>query len=235
MKTGRQVFETVLATLDNSVTVKSIVSSSASEIVFTVCSNKWLMPNLSFEDASGNTWIVSAFDFDLHQVSALVPSPGLNLFPGQSIFLQKPVFRSGTPMNMENEWNLEEKSGEYPVTPIIWLRESIKGRGFNRESSIAKEFDFEWYALQYSNFTDWLNAERHKQGVVPMTGLADSLVHAFELSFQYKIEGGYSIQEFNAFGKENQDGFTSYLISKNLSGVRYSSFRVSASREACEC
>ena len=234
MKTGRQIFEDVLATIDNSVTIKTIVNASASEIIFTVCSNKWLRNGLLFKDKDGNEWQVASFDYDLHQITTLVPSVGLTLKSGTQIFIQMPVFKSGTPLNLENEMNLEERSGVIPVTPIVWLLETIKGRGFTRNSVTVKEFDFTFYALEYSNVVDWLNLDRHNNGVVPMTALADSVIEAFERNPKTKVDEGYSIREFNIFGREKEDGFISYLLSKNLSGVEYKP-RISATREGCTC
>lgn len=234
MKTGRQLFEEVLNTIDNSVSIKSIVNANASEIIFTVCSLKWLRKDLTFQDELGNQWQVSAFDYETKQITTLVPAVGLELKEGESIFIQKPVFKSGTPMNMENEWNLEERAGVYPFTPIIWLLETIRGKGFNRKSSIGKEFDFTFYALEYSDIVDWLNVDRHNNGVVPMTALADAVIEAFDLYFGTSVEDGFAIREFNIFGREKEDGFISYLLSKNLSGVEYKP-RISATREACEC
>ena len=233
MKTGRQVFEDVLATIDNTINVKEIISAGVSSFTFTVCSAKWIMVGTVF-NVNGIDWQVATFNPDTLEITSLVPASGATIAKRDILYIQMPIFKSGTPLNLENEWNLAEKSGVFTVYPIVWLRETITGKGYNRQSSIAKEFNYTFYALTYSNVVDWYNEDRHVNGVIPMTNLADAVIEAFDLYYGTTLEDGYSIKEFNIFGKESEDGFISYLLSKNLSGLEYKP-TVKVTREACDC
>lgn len=235
IKTGRQVFkEQIFDNIDLTIRVKSVVSDSDPNVVFTVCDLKWLKPGVNITDSNNELWLVNTIDYETKQITGLRPNASLELKTGTVFTLNAPAFRSGTPMNLNGEIGLEEEADIFTTFPIIWLLESIKGRRLNRNNVLDREYYFQWYALDETNISDFNNEQRHFNGVMPMTQLGESVIDAIEKNPQIQIPNSYEFNEFNLFGRESKSGFEDYILNKNLSGVGYRA-SVSVSKSVCDC
>lgn len=234
VKTGRQVFkEQIFDKIDLTIKVKSVVSDGDPDVVFTVCDLKWLKNNSVLFDSEDNQWTVSSIDYETNQITGL-RTGDLPLKTGMVFTMPQPMFKSGTPINLNGEIALDEEADIFTTFPIIWLLESIKGRGFDSKNVNSKSFDFHWYALDETSISDFNNEMRHFNGVVPMTQLGHAVIEAIENNPILKMNDSYDFNELNFFGRESQSGFENYILNKNLSGVGY---RASASvaKSGCIC
>ena len=235
IKTGRQVFkEQIFDNIDLTISVDSVISDSDPNVVFTVCDLKWLKNNSVLYDVNNEEWAISSIDYNTKTIIGLRPNAIEPLKKGIIFKMPAPMFKSGTPRNLNNEIGLDEEAEIETRYPIIWLLESIKGRGFNRESSQGRSFDFNWYALDETSISDYNNEQRHLNGVVPMSQLGEAVIQAIESNTMLKISDNYDFNELNLFGRESASGFETYILNKNLSGVGYRA-SVSAFKSVCEC
>lgn len=235
IKTGRQVFEEqILSNIDLTIDVHSVVSDGDPNVVFTVCDLKWVTAGSVLFDSNDEAWSVLSIDYSTNQITGLRPS---NVFPlknGMVFTMPAPMFKSGTPKSLNGEISLDEEAEIFTTFPIIWLIESINGKGFDRKSSQGRSFDFHWYTLDETSISDYNNEQRHVYGVVPMTQLGEAVIQAIEHNPKLTLLNDYDFNELNFFGRESASGFETYILNKNLSGVGYRA-SVSGVKSVCEC
>ncbi len=235
IKTGRQVFEEqILSNIDLTIDVHSVISDGDPDVVFTVCDLKWITANSVLFDSNDEAWTVSSIDYSTGQITGLRPSDTLPLKRGMVFRMPAPSFKSGTPRNLNGEIATEEEAEIYTSLPMIWLLESIKGKGYDRKNSQGRSFDFHWYTLDETSISDYNNEQRHFNGVVPMTQLGEAIIQAIESNPRLTLLNDYDFNELNFFGRESASGFETYILNKNLSGVGYRA-SVSVSKSVCDC
>ncbi len=235
VKTGRQIFkDEILDRIDLTLSVDSVVLDGDPNVEFIVCDLKWLVPGVVIFDQNSEAWSIVSIDYDSRKVAGLRPNANLPLKKGMVFKMVEPSFKSGTPRNLNGEIALDEEAGIITNFPIIWLLESIKGRGFNRMNSQGKSFDFHWYTLDYTSIDDYNNEQRHFNGVLPMTQLGEAIIQAIENNPVLTLADDYDFNELNLFGRETQSGFETYVLNKNLSGVGYRA-SVSVVKSVCDC
>lgn len=236
MRTGKQIFEkSILDNIDNTVEVLTIIDQGELFVEFKVCDPKWLTPGEGFLDAQNETWGVSSVDLDEFIVRALRPSDDAHLEYGATIYLNKPVFISGTPLNANQELTLEQEAGVAIVYPIVWLKESIRLKIPPQSASAARWFDFEWFCLMSYNYNVALNNDRHRLAIYPMTQLGQEILNTIDRVWGLTRESDAESRELSRFGKETQQGFESYLLQLNVSGTAYSAKIRVDEAHLCEC
>lgn len=234
-KTGKQIFETVLLPLlDNTVKVKHIILNSDPEFNFEVCDAKWMKAGQSFEDKDGYFWGVASVDYVNNIVYATRPSALALLTSGDKIMIQLPSFRSGTPMSVEGEELAKIQADQITVTPLIWLLESISSEVNDFGTPQDEVFDFTFFCLERYSFEDNFNDQRHLEGVYPMKQLGNELIKGIDHAFGIDRVGKYYPMELSRFGKEDEKGFKRYVLSIDLSGMRYK-IKVKINEQLCCC
>jgi hypothetical protein len=236
-KTGKQVFETLLLTLiDNKVKVKTIILNSDPEFNFEVCDAKWMKKGQSFEDKDGFFWGVSNVDYENNIVYATRPSALALLSYGDTILIQMPSFRSGTPISVEGEELAKIQADQITITPLIWLLESTQSERRPYGEPQDEIFDFTFFCLERYSFEDHFNDQRHIEGIYPMKQLGNSLIDGIDSLDSVGIERTSSVQnlELSRFGKENENGFIRYVLSIDLSGMRFK-LKVKIEEQLCCC
>jgi hypothetical protein len=236
-KTGKQVFETLLLPLiNNKVKVKTIILNSDPEFNFEVCDAKWMKKGQSFEDKDGNFWGVANVDYENNIVYATRPSALALLSYGDTIIIQMPSFRSGTPISVEGEELAKIQADQITVTPLIWLLESTQSERRPYGEPQDEIFDFTFFCLERYSFEDHFNDQRHIEGIYPMKQLGNSLIDGIDSFDSVGIERTSSVQnlELSRFGKENESGFIRYVLSIDLSGMRFK-LKVKIEEQLCCC
>lgn len=233
MKTGKQIFqELILDKIDRTVTVKSIVSVSSTEIVFTVCRTKWMRVGQSFSFGAATFNIINV-DIDTNTVTSTVSEDG-EFAVGSELLIVNPTFLSGTPLNLNGENKLRDRAGVDLVMPIVWLFESISGSIPEFTETDVVSFDFDFYCLDLYNYEDWLNDDRHAKCIYPMTQLRDEILNTIDREFGIERNGKADFTEFSRFGREDENGFKKYILDLNLSGIECR-ISVEIDREGCNC
>ena len=236
-KTGKQVFETLLLTLiDNKVKVKTIILNSDPEFNFEVCDAKWMKKGQSFEDKDGFFWGVSNVDYENNIVYATRPSALALLSYGDTILIQMPSFRSGTPISVEGEELAKIQADQITITPLIWLLESTQSERRPYGEPQDEIFDFTFFCLERYSFEDHFNDQRHIEGIYPMKQLGNSLIDGIDSLDSVGIERTSSVQnlELSRFAKEKENGFEKYILSIDLSGMRFK-LKVKIEEQLCCC
>jgi hypothetical protein len=236
-KTGKQIFETVLLPLiNNKVKVKNIILNSDPEFNFEVCDAKWMKKGQAFEDKDGFFWGVGAVDYENNIVYASRPSALAILEYGDIIEIQLPTFRSGTPKSVEGEELAKIQADQITITPIIWLLESVPSERRPYGEPQDEIFDFTFFCLERYSFEDHFNDQRHVEGIYPMKQLGSSLIDGIDSVDSVGIERESAVQqlELSRFGSESDKGFERYILSIDLSGMRYK-VKVKIEEQLCCC
>jgi len=237
-KTGREVFhDEIFLKIDRSIKIKSIVEEGFNEqglefIIFSTCDYKWLRVNNTIEDIRGEFWGV--IEITGTNIKVLKPSGEAELNRNEKVLIPPVFFKSGTPMNLNEENKLKERADVLFQTPIVWLLETIKGRDLEANLPYDTEFDFTYYCLEYSKFNDWLNERRHFEGVKPMTQLSNEIKRVIDLKRGMIRIGDIPFRELNRFGREQESGFTDYILGENLSGTENRA-TVQFKHDMCNC
>lgn len=236
VRTGKQVFESaILANLDLTVEVLTIVDDSDPIFNFKVCDPKWMVPGSSFLDQYNVTWSVGAIDYETNTIFSGYPGEVVPLQYGDIIRIQRPTFWSGTPLNVDQEQKLKEQADVALVPPIVWLVETIRLKIPPQNKSAARYFMFKWFCLDLYNQADWLNDDRHARIIFPMTQLGEEILKTIDRTWGTEREVDCDSVELSRYATEAPEGFREYLVDKNLSGTFYSStIRVDESH-LCEC
>lgn len=237
IRTGKQVFElAILANLDNTIEVKSIVMDFyPSEFNFKVCDAKWLKPGMSMQDKFNNFWPVLFIDYDTNTIYSMYPGVVPALQITDILQIQKPTFWSGTPLNVDQEQKLQEAADGALVPPITWLVETIRLKIPPQNKSADRLFMFKWFCLDLYNKEDWLNNDRHAKVVFPMTQLGQGILDAIDDTMGLERETDCDSIELSRYATEAPEGFREYLVDKNLSGTFYSTTVKVSEAHYCEC
>lgn len=236
VKTGRQVFkEQIFDKIDLTIHVNSVLLDSDPDVQFSVCDLKWLKPNSVLFGEGGSAWNVNSIDYEQGVITALRPNGTEELKPGKVFLMSSPLFKSGTPKNLNGEIALDEEADVITTFPIVWLLESIKGKRYDSKNVMDREFSFKWYVLDETKVDDYNNEDRHINGVIPMSQLGESICHVVEqTNKQIKLVNEVDFNEFNLFGRESASGFENYILNKNLSGLGYQA-KVAVTHSVCTC
>ena len=236
-KTGKQIFEMVLLPLlDNTVKVKSTILDDYPIYNFEVCDPKWIKAGQSFEDENGLFWLVNSVDYETKTISANKPSEPAILNYGDSILIKSPSFRSGTPLSVEGEELAKIQADQLTETPLIWLLESTTSERRPYGEPQDEIFDFTFFCLERYSFEDHFNDQRHIEGIYPMKQMGNSLIDGIDSVDSVGIEriGSANQMELSRFGKESDKGFERYILSIDLSGMRYK-IKVKIEEQLCCC
>jgi len=219
-KTGKQVFEDlILSNLDNTVKVKSVILASDPEYNFTVCDTKWMRAGQSFIDQDGNVWGIEEVDQATNTVYALRPSPTALIESGDLIEIQLPVLLHGTPLTVEGEEVHKMDANIAFVTPLIWLLDPISYEDSRYGELKSRTFEFNFYCLDFFDGNGDLNDDRHSKVVYPMTQLNEAVREAIDKGIGIERTGNWRGVELSRLGRETKNGFESYILSFNLSGI----------------
>lgn len=233
MKTGKQVFEElILANLNRDVSVSGIVSQEDGTVVFTVCGTKWMAVGQKFT-LGDCEWTITDVDYDTQTVTATTTNPCI-LERNNRILIQAPTFLSGTPRDLNGENKLRDRAGVPLTMPLVWLHESVSGTESLLLEDAGVAFDFTFYCLTGYNAADWLNDDRHRLCIYPMTQLRHGIIEAVDTSYDIKRTERSTFTEFSKFGREAETGFTKYILDLNLSGVECR-MATEVDRDACNC
>lgn len=231
MKTGKQVFEDILNQIDRSISVSSILDETETTITVKVCKTKWIR---SGQIVTFNEEEISVLSVNITDNTVVLSLPENQLKVNSKIILQKPTFLSGTPRNVEGENKLRDSAGVPLVMPIVWLLESVDGQDLGIMDYFAKTFNFTFFCLEMFNGIDWLNDDRHRECVDPMTQLKDEIIKTIDASGEFERTGQTNFNEFSRFGSDSEQGFRAYILNLNLSGVECR-LSVNADRDSCDC
>jgi len=90
--------------------------------------------------------------------------------------------------------------------------------------------------LERYSFEDHFNDQRHIEGIYPMKQVGNSLIDGIDSLDSVGIERTSSVQnlELSRFGKENENGFIRYVLSIDLSGMRFK-LKVKIEEQLCCC
>lgn len=236
VKTGKQVFEEIiLENIDNSVTVTSIIDDSEMNFVFQVCDSKWMMPGMPFVDKNNVTWGVVNIDYDTDTITTLVPGEDVSMETGDVLYIQKPTFLSGTPLDTNAETKLRLEADVALIPPYVWLLESIELGIPAPGDSQDREFRFKWFCLCPFNAFDWLNNDRHAKVIYPMTQLNQWIMNVIDYGISTERFSKADSRELSKFGKETERGFESYILDMNLSGVSCAATVLVYEKHYCKC
>ena len=182
----------------------------------TFCSTKWARSGKILTDVDTG----ALFKITNVQPNQWIDAIGLSaqVFGSGTYELVKPYFISGTKLATNSEWskvspNLMDK------TPLIWLLEVIRFRGFGRQSTMEFESDVRLFSLDVTNVTQYYTADHRENVVYPMEQLAMEFINTIGRNRNFKTIEDYEMITFSRFGVERDQGMFQNILDANLSGV----------------
>lgn len=208
--------EDIVDKIDNTVRVKAVIESTADDIRFTLCNNKWLKPTRTLTSEFNDVYsIISISETGVIHVR----NPGNTLVKGQILTIKAPIFVHGTHRVANMEWLQSTNYMVFMGVPLIWLVETIPGERYPKDH--AQDFDAlpRLFFLDETNPEQSLNPEQREQGVKPMLALVTGFYDAIDDSFELSRNRGSFERTISRFGTEDKDGMIKNILEAHLGGV----------------
>ena len=195
------------------------------------CNTKWARIGKIVKDSLNNEYLIT----DISTNEWILTNDTDPLSPNLDGIIQLPVpyFISGTKLATNSEWtkatpNLLQK------TPLIWLLEVIRLKGFGRESTMELETDLRIFFLDETNVAQYYTADHRENVVYPMEQLAMEFINTIGRNRNFKTIEEYEMITFSRFGVERDSGVFQNVLDANLSGVELR-IRLEKFKENCIC
>jgi len=195
------------------------------------CDTKWARIGKIVKDSLNNEYLIT----DIAPNEWILTNDNDPLPPNLDGVVQLPVpyFISGTKLATNSEWtkatpNLLQK------TPLIWLLEVIRLKGFGRQSAMELETDLRMFFLDETNVSQYYTADHRENVVYPMEQLAMEFINTIGRNRNFKTIEEYEMITFSRFGVERDNGVFQNILDANLSGVELR-IRLEKFKENCIC
>lgn len=195
------------------------------------CDTKWARVGKIVLDSLNNEYVIT----DISPNEWILTNDTDPLPPNLDGVIQLPIpyFISGTKLATNSEWtkatpNLLQK------TPLIWLLEVIRLKGFGRESTMELETDLRIFFLDETNVAQYYTADHRENVVYPMEQLAMEFINTIGRNRNFKTIEEYEMITFSRFGVERDNGVFQNILDANLSGVELR-IRLEKFKENCIC
>jgi len=195
------------------------------------CDTKWARIGKIVKDSLNNEYLIT----DIAPNEWILTNDTDPLPPNLDGVVQLPVpyFISGTKLATNSEWtkatpNLLQK------TPLIWLLEVIRLKGFGRQSAMELETDLRMFFLDETNVSQYYTADHRENVVYPMEQLAMEFINTIGRNRNFKTIEEYEMITFSRFGVERDNGVFQNILDANLSGVELR-IRLEKFKENCIC
>ena len=195
------------------------------------CNTKWARIGKIVTDSLNNEYLIT----DISPNEWILTNDTDPLSPNLDGVIQLPVpyFISGTKLATNSEWtkatpNLLQK------TPLIWLLEVIRLKGFGRQSTMELETDLRIFFLDETNVAQYYTADHRENVVYPMEQLAMEFINTIGRNRNFKTIEEYEMITFSRFGVERDNGVFQNILDANLSGVELR-IRLEKFKENCIC
>lgn len=195
------------------------------------CDTKWARVGKIVLDSLNNEYLIT----DISPNEWILTNDTDPLPPNLDGVIQLPIpyFISGTKLATNSEWtkatpNLLQK------TPLIWLLEVIRLKGFGRESTMELETDLRIFFLDETNVAQYYTADHRENVVYPMEQLAMEFINTIGRNRNFKTIEEYEMITFSRFGVERDNGVFQNILDANLSGVELR-IRLEKFKENCIC
>jgi len=211
-------------------TIEGVIDNDLMKNTF--CQTKW---------ARSGKKITSVDTETIYQITNVVSNEYIDAIPVSSpvVFgsgtyeLVKPYFISGTRLATNSEWtkvtpHLMEK------TPLIWLLEVIRYRGFGRQSTMEFESDLRLFFLDETNVAQYYTADHRENVVYPMEQLAMEFINTIGRNRNFKTIDDFEMITFSRFGVEQEQGVFKNILDANLSGCELR-ITLEKFKENCKC
>ena len=197
----------------------------------TFCKTKWARPGKQIQNLETN-FVFNIINVEPNQYIDAIPI-GAGTFGSATYELVKPYFISGTRLATNSEWtkvtpNLMDK------TPLIWLLEVIRFRGFGKESTMEFESDLRLFFLDETNVSQYYTVDHRENVVYPMEQLALEFINTVGKNRNFKTIEEYEMITFSRFGVERDQGMFQNILDANLSGVELR-IKLEKFKENCKC
>lgn len=197
----------------------------------TFCKTKWSRPGKQIQNLETN-FVFNIINVEPNEYIDAIPI-GAGTFGSATYELVKPYFISGTRLATNSEWtkvtpNLMDK------TPLIWLLEVIRFRGFGKESTMEFESDLRLFFLDETNVSQYYTVDHRENVVYPMEQLALEFINTVGKNRNFKTIEEYEMITFSRFGVERDQGMFQNILDANLSGVELR-IKLEKFKENCKC
>ena len=195
------------------------------------CKTKWSRSGKQLINLETET-IFTMTDVESNEFIEAIALNG-DAFQSGTYELVKPYFISGTRLATNSEWtkvtpNLMEK------TPLIWLLEVIRYRGFGRQSTMEFESDLRLFFLDETNVAQYYTADHRENVVYPMEQLAMEFINTIGRNRNFKTIDDFEMITFSRFGVEQEQGVFKNILDANLSGCELR-ITLEKFKENCKC
>ena len=223
----RNIVEELVNQMD--CTIVGVVNNDLGKNTF--CKTKWSRSGKQLQNID-TLFTFNILNVEPNEYIEAIPV-GAGTFGSGTYELVKPYFISGTKLATNSEWskvtpNLMEK------TPLIWLLEVIRFRGFGRQSTMEFESDLRLFFLDETNVTQYYTADHRENVVYPMEQLAMEFIATIERNRNFKTIEEYEMITFSRFGVERDQGVFQNILDANLSGVELR-ITLEKFKENCKC
>ena len=222
-----QIIEQIVGEMDR--TIVGVVNNDLGKNTF--CKTKWARKGKQIQNLD------TGFVFNIINVE---PDEYIDALPvvagtfGSGLYeLGQPYFISGTRIAANSEWTkLTPKLLD--KTPLIWLLEVIRFKGYGRESMMEFESDLRLFFLDETNVAQYYTADHREQVVQPMEELAMEFMATIGRNRNFKTIEDFEMVTFSRFGVERENGMFQNVLDANLSGVELR-LTLEKFKENCKC
>lgn len=235
--TARQFFQQhIYGKIDQKVKIEEVISASAPSITFRVCNPKWMRVGSKFVDIRSDEWTVTSIDYTTNVVGATCEATVATLNRLETIVIDKPLFKSGTPLNLNKEEALALNNNVKASEMLIWLLETISGVDALKQENGGSDFDYTFYILfKIDAIENTNNEDRHNIGVIQATQVRQELKRIMDETNGIFRLTAINFKEFNYFGRETSNGIEQFILNSNLSGIECRVSVRSTRKLLCKC
>lgn len=227
----KQVLQQAISNIDRAIEVSS--SAVVGDVVrLNVCRTLNVTKDKIIVDSDGLQWIV--IDFIRNERIDLQAYNHADAFEAHFIFSPLPMFLSGTPISVNDEYlQIDKRTRE--KTPFIWFLSPYSEDAQGRLSAIDYTANVRLFFMEEASNPNWLNNDHDKYSVNPMFELVAMFVDALDMLGEVNTIEAWSVIDRPRFGVEVANkGSQGVIIDDYLSGAELN-ISFALQKENCKC
>lgn len=209
-----KVIEDIVALLDKTVKIKTVVDNGDGTFDLTVCDMKWAQPSFAVT-ISGNDYTIEKID-DINKVITVKGSPQP---PVVTFDLYEVKYFHGTIKQTQQE--ITEIVEAKDKTPMVFFYEIFRETFFENFDDVReRQSDLRLFILTQGDFTKWQTKDFYANALKPMRRLTEMLIELFKASKRVNEIINFTTVNHTRFGVYiDNKGYEKILWVDKLTGV----------------
>jgi len=227
----KEILNTAISRIDREIQISSsAVVGDLTRLI--VCKTLNVTKDKILVDSDGLQWLV--VDFIRNERIDVIAYNHSDLFTANAIYSPLPMFLSGTPISVNDEY-LEIDKRTREKTPFIWFLSPYSEDAQGRLSAIDYTANVRLFFMEEAPNPNWLNDDHDKYAVNPMFELVAMFVDALDSLGEVNTIDAWSVIDRPRFGVEVANkGSQGVIIDDYLSGAELN-ISFALQKENCKC